>query len=195
MNQMLPNAIVVYGASSARINPEYKEAAYRLGREIALRGMTLVSGGGRSGLMAASIEGAVEAGGRAVGVLPQFMADRGWGHPALSEVIVTDGMHSRKRTMASMTRAAIALPGGCGTLEELMEIITWRQLGLYGGNVVIADIDGYYSPLLQMLRRTIEQGFMRSDHTGLWSVAADPVEAVSLALRQPETVTFSQKIE
>lgn len=186
--------IVIYGASSPDIAGIYKEAAYNLGTLIARQGLTLVSGGGRSGLMAAAIEGAHDAGGHTVGVLPQFMIDRRWDHPALSEVIVTDDMHERKRTMAAMSRAAIALPGGCGTLEELTEIITWRQLGLYAGQVVIADIAGYYGPLIEMLTRSIDQGFMRPDHTGLWSVATTPVQALDLALRPCATTQFTQKI-
>ena len=195
MDATLSDAIVVYGASSAHIDPAYKEAARQLGERIARSGMTLITGGGRSGLMAASIEGAISAGGKAVGILPQFMVERQWGHPSLSEVIVTPDMHTRKRTMASMTRAAIALPGGCGTLEELLEIITWRQLGLFGGNVVIANINGYYAPLLQMLEQTIAEGFMHTDHRQLWAVATTPAEAVEMALRPITATHFSQKIE
>lgn len=191
----LPDGIVVYGASSARIAPAYKEAAYELGRQIALSGMTLVTGGGRSGLMAASIDGALAEHGTVVGVLPQFMVDRQWGHPGLTRQVVTPDMHSRKSTMARLSRAAIALPGGCGTLEELLEIITWRQLGLFQGNVVVADFEGYYEPLLAMLSRSIDEGFMRPDHTELWSVAATPAQAVELALRPVEIKPFSQKIE
>ncbi len=190
----LPQAIVVYGASSSQIAKQYKDAAFQLGQLIAQNGMSLITGGGRSGLMAAAIDGALDAGGHTIGILPRFMVERNWGHPALSEVIVTDGMHERKRTMASMSRAAIALPGGCGTFEELTEIITWRQLGLYHGNVVIANIGGYYDPLLEMLSRSIEQGFMHDDHAALWSVASSPALAVEAALKPYESRDFSQKI-
>lgn len=191
----MKNAICVYGASSADIDPDYKDAAFRLGSLIARSGHTLVCGGGRSGLMAAAIEGAAAAGGATCGILPQFMIDRNWQHPMLTEIISTSGMHERKRAMADMSVAAIALPGGCGTLEELMEIITWRQLNLYRGNVVIADIKGYYSPLLAMLERTIEQKFMHADHRELWSVASTPEEAVAAALASPRGGDFSQKID
>lgn len=188
------NAIVVYGASSEGINQKYKDAAYRLGELIAGRGLTLVSGGGKAGLMKAAIEGATSCGGRTVGVLPRFMVDRNWQHPLLTEMITTPDMHSRKRTMASLSRGAVACPGGCGTFEELMEIITWRQLGLYYGQVVILNTSGYYDPLIEMLDRTVKLGFMRSDHTGLWHVAATPEQAVEMVLADGADICFSQKI-
>lgn len=190
----LEKAIVVYGASSEQINPRYKEAAHRLGQLIAAGGAVLISGGGKAGIMKASIEGATEAGGVTIGVLPRFMVERDWQHPALSSMIVAESMHERKQTMAEMSTAAIACPGGCGTFDELMEIITWRQLNLYHGNVVILNTDGYYDPLLQMLQRTIDEGFMRGDHAGLWHVAATPEEAVALALAPGDGKSFTQKI-
>lgn len=176
-------AIVVYGASSENINPRYKEAAYRLGELIAQHGATLISGGGKAGIMKASIDGATSAGGETIGVLPSFMVARNWQHPLLTRMIETTTMHVRKETMASMSTAAIACPGGCGTFDELMEIITWRQLKLYNGNVVILNTDNYYAPLLEMLQRTIDEGFMRGDHSGLWHVASTPEEAVEMALK------------
>lgn len=187
-------SIVVYGASSEQINPVYKEAAFELGREIARRGLGLICGGGKAGLMKAAIDGAGSENGYTIGVLPQFMVDRQWQHPDLDEMIATPDMHSRKQTMARLSSAAIACPGGCGTFEELMEIITWRQLNLYRGQVVILNTLGYYDPLLEMLKRTVEQGFMRADHTALWSVASTPSEAVELALLPVDPALFSQKI-
>lgn len=180
---MKEKAIVVYGASSDKINPRYKEAAHRLGQLIAEQGATLISGGGKAGIMKASIEGATEKGGKTIGVLPRFMVERDWQHPMLTEMIETETMHKRKETMASLSTAAIACPGGCGTFDELMEIITWRQLGLFNGRVVILNTDNYYAPLLEMLQRTIDEGFMRGDHTELWQVASTPEEAISMALK------------
>ena len=188
-------AIVVYGASSENINPQYKEAAHRLGKLIAEHGATLISGGGKAGIMKASIDGATEAGGETIGVLPSFMVARNWQHPSLTQMIETPSMHVRKETMASLSTGAIACPGGCGTFEELMEIITWRQLNLYKGNVVILNTDDYYAPLLEMLQRTIDQGFMRGDHTGLWQVASTPEEAIEMALREDNPSNFTQKID
>lgn len=187
-------AIVVYGASSENIDPAYKEQAHQLGRLIAEHGYALVSGGGRAGLMKESIEGAVGAGGVAIGVLPQFMVDRQWQHPQLSRMIATDTMHIRKQTMASMVSAAIACPGGCGTLEELLEIITWRQLNLFRGRIVILNVNGYYDPLLAMLNRTAECGFMHPEHKAIWQVATTAAEAIELALMPADTKDYSQKI-
>lgn len=179
---MKSKAICVYGASNSDIDTVYKEAARELGRLIARSGHILVSGGGRGGLMAEAIEGATEAGGTTVGVLPEFMIERSWQHPSLTQMIATPDMHTRKRTMASLSCAAIAMPGGCGTLEELMEIITWRQLGLFDGNVVILDTDGFYAPLLEMLDQCDRKGFMRHGSKELWHVATTPDEAIKKAL-------------
>ena len=153
MENKTTDAICVYGASSSIIDPCYTDDGRQLGRLIALSGHPLVCGGGKAGIMKAAIEGAIAEGGKTIGVLPEFMMKNSWQHPDLSEVIVTAGMHSRKRAMASMSMAAIACAGGCGTFEELMEIITWRQLGLFRGRVVILNTRGYYDPLLQMLSR------------------------------------------
>lgn len=188
-------AVTVYGASSPLVAYKYKEAAYALGQALAQGGMDIVSGGGRDGLMAAAINGALDAGGRAVGVLPGFMVERGWNHPGLTEMITVDTMHERKRTMASLSRAAIAMPGGCGTFEELLEIITWRQLGLYQGHVVILNVDGYYDPLIGMLDRSIAEHFMNDDHRSLWYVTDSVNDAVERVLKPVEIREFSQKLD
>lgn len=188
-------AVTIYGASSPHVSQNYKEAAYALGKALAEAGMDLVSGGGREGLMAAAIKGTLDAGGRTIGVLPDFMVERGWNHPGLSEMITVGSMHERKQTMASLSRAAIALPGGCGTFEELLEIITWRQLGLYQGHVVILNVDGYYDPLIGMLDRSIAEHFMNDDHRKLWYVTDSVGDAVAHILKPVEIREFSQKLE
>ncbi|MCM1348961.1 MAG: TIGR00730 family Rossman fold protein [Firmicutes bacterium] len=187
-------AIVVYGASSENIKQDYKNAAYEAGQLIARSGHALVCGGGRQGLMRAAIDGALSEGGEAIGVLPEFMVKNGWQHPGLTKMISTASMHERKQTMARMAMAAIACPGGCGTFEELLELITWRQLNLYRGQVVILNVDGYYNPLLEMFDRAIEQGFMHADHRKLYTVASTAAEAVEAALTPVDPHTFSQKI-
>ncbi|MCC8071560.1 MAG: TIGR00730 family Rossman fold protein [Bacteroidales bacterium] len=176
-------AIGIYGASRQHIDPKYLSAAHELGRLIGERGYALVSGGGRAGLMAAAIDGVLEVGGEAIGVLPRFMVERGWQHQGLTRMEVTETMHTRKELMARLSQGIIALPGGVGTLDELMEIITWRQLHLYHGQVVILNVDGYYDPLLAMLQRIVDQGFMRSETDNeLWRVASTPLQALTLAL-------------
>lgn len=173
--------ITVYGASSGGAGASYVEAARELGRLLALRGHTLVNGAGATGLMGAAADACMGAGGRAVGVIPQFMVSRGWHHRSMSALEITSDIHRRKERMARLGDACIALPGGVGTLEELLEIITWKQLGLYGGTIVVLSTGGYYDALLRQLGRAVEERFMRPDHARLWSVAATPAEAVRLA--------------
>lgn len=181
-----PDGVVVYCASSSTIDQKYMQVARSAGALIASSGLKLVCGGGAGGMMAAAIEGALEAGGEAVGVLPEFMIRKNWNHPRLSECIVTDSMHSRKMTMASMSCAAVALPGGIGTLDELAEIMTWHQLGLFKGPVIIVNTDGYYDPLLDMFRRMADLDFMR-DGLIPASVVATPQEAIGLINASLET--------
>lgn len=185
-------AVTVYCASSVNIDQHYFEVAAELGREIARRDLTLVTGAGSMGLMGAVNDAAIAGGGRTIGVIPQFMVDRGWNHTGLDRLEITDGMHTRKEMMAALSCAAIALPGGIGTFEELLEIITWRQLGLYEGNVVILNVDGYYDNLLAMLDTAIDRHFLNPDHRRLWGVANTVSEALDLAL-QPADNKFSAK--
>ncbi|MDE7457484.1 MAG: TIGR00730 family Rossman fold protein [Muribaculaceae bacterium] len=186
-------AITVYCASSVTIDESYFKAARKLGAEIAGRGITLVTGAGSMGLMGAVNDAAMSAGGTTIGVIPQFMVDRGWHHKVLSKLEITDSMHSRKKMMADLSVGAIALPGGIGTFEELLEIITWRQLGLYDGNIVIYNVNGYYDNLLAMLDTAIDQKFMKPDHSHLWQVADDATEAVDMALNTNINKSFSAK--
>lgn len=185
--------ITVYCASSVNIDETYFEAACKLGTEIAQRGVTLVTGAGSMGLMGAVNDAAIAASGTTVGVIPQFMVDRGWHHKGLSKLEITDSMHSRKEMMARLSQAVIALPGGIGTFEELLEIITWRQLGLYDGNIVIFNVNGYYDNLLAMLDTALSEKFMKADHRRLWSVATDAAQAVNQALNSNSIKSFSAK--
>lgn len=189
----LVKGITVYCASSERVAPHYVAEAARLGRAIAETGLPLITGAGRMGLMGAVNDAAISAGGETIGVIPRFMVDRGWYHSGLSRLEVTPDMHIRKETMARLSRAAIALPGGFGTLEELLEIITWRQLGLYDGNIVIMNTDGYYARLLEMIGHAVDERFIPADHESLFSVASSVEQAVKLALCAPHTPTLSPK--
>lgn len=177
--------VCVYCASSTKIDPAYFEAARQLGTLLARRGILQVNGGGNMGLMGALTDAALAAGGRVTGIMPRFMVDEGWYHNGLTGLMTTDTMHQRKQTMADMSNAVIALPGGCGTLEELLEIITWKQLGLYHNPIVILNINGFYDPLLQMLQRAVDEHFMRPQHTDIWRVAATPEEAIELIYSTP----------
>lgn len=184
------SGILIYCASAPDIDRRYFDFAHRLGQLIAEAGLPVISGGGRGGLMGAVTDGALEAGGESIGVLPEFMIEKDWNHKGLTKTLVTDSMHERKATMASLSCGVIALPGGVGTLDELFEIITWRQLGLYDGPVVIANVDGFYDLLLAHLQHACDQHFMRG--RGLWCVATTPEEALRLALT-PLDITILDK--
>ena len=139
-----------------------------------------MNGGGAVGLMGAVTDGAMDAGGEVTGVIPKFMVDNGWCYERLEDVIVTADMHQRKQMMSEMADAVIALPGGVGTLEELLETLTWRQLGLVKVPVIILNTQGYYDSLLEMLQHAIDEGFMKPSHSQLWQVASTPAEAIAL---------------
>ncbi len=130
--------------------------------------------------MAAVSDAALAAGGEVTGVIPRFMVEQGWHHTGLTELVEVETMHERKKTMADLSDAVIALPGGCGTLEELLEIITWKQLGLYLNPVVVLNTGGYFDPLLAMLQKAVEENFMRTQHGAIWHVAGTAREAVEL---------------
>lgn len=175
----------VYCASSTKIDPAYFEAARELGTLLARQGIRLINGGGGIGLMSATADAVLAAGGEVTGVIPRFMIEQGWHHRSLTEMIEVENMHQRKQRMAELSDAVIALPGGCGTLEELLEVITWKQLGLYLNPIVILNTGGFYDPLLQMLQRAMDENFMRPQHADIWHVAATPAEAVELIQSTP----------
>ena len=183
MNQI--KYVCVYSASSTKIAPVYFAAAEELGRLLALQGINLINGAGSIGLMAATSDAALANGGTVTGVIPRFMVEQGWHHTGLTRLIETETMHERKELMAKMADAVIALPGGCGTMEELLEIITWKQLGLYLNPIIILNVDGYYDPLLDMLHKAVDEHFMRPQHTGIWRVATTPAQAVEMAYNTP----------
>lgn len=189
------NAICIYCASSANISPTYVSAAKSIGLYVAKTGRALVCGAGRSGLMGAATDAALEAKGEVIGVIPRFMVDNGWNHPRITTLEVTDDMHSRKQRMAELSHGVIALPGGCGTMEELLEIITWKQLGLFHGNIVILNTNGYYNPLIEMLERAVEQRFMSEDHKSLWIITNTPQEAVDAACKEVADTKISSKYQ
>ena len=161
-------SVCVYCASSTKIDSAYFEAARELGTLLGQRHIRLINGAGGIGLMSATA------------VIPHFMVEQGWQHKGLTEMIEVENMHQRKQKMADLSDAVIALPGGCGTLEELLEIITWKQLGLYLNPIVILNTNGFFDPLLAMLQRAMDENFMRQQHGAIWHVASTPQEAVEL---------------
>ncbi len=192
MKREIKGNVCVFCASSANIDSRYIESARELGTLLAQGGWRCVNGGGAVGLMGAVTNGTLDAGGEVTGVIPKFMVDNGWCYDRLEDVIVTADMHQRKQMMSEMADAVIALPGGVGTLEELLETLTWRQLGLVKVPIIIMNTLGYYDPLLSMLRHAIGEGFMKPSHGDLWQIAATPAEAIAL-LADNKPVTFESK--
>lgn len=150
---------VFCGSSSGRFG--YLEAAREVGAELAARGIGVVYGGAHVGTMGALADAALAAGGEVVGVIPQSLVDWEIAHPSLSELHVVDGLHERKATMASLSDAFIALPGGAGTLEELFEVWTWAQLGLHAKPVGLLDVGGYFTHLRRFVDHMVDEGFSR----------------------------------
>jgi uncharacterized protein (TIGR00730 family) len=177
--------VCVFCGSSTGNRPEYVEAARRLGLEIARRGLTLVYGAGDIGLMGVLADAVLEAGGKVVGVIPHSLMERELGHEGLTELHVVSTMHERKALMADRSDAFIALPGGYGTLDELFEIVTWAQLGIHSKPVGLADVSGYFSPLLAWVDRAVADGLIREQHRGLLLVDADVVRLLDRVLTAP----------
>lgn len=178
-------SVCTYCASSTKIAPCYFQAAEELGRLLAQEKIQIINGAGNIGLMAAISDAALQAGGKVTGVIPHFMIEQGWNHTGLTQTIAVENMHERKQTMADLSDAVIALPGGCGTLEELLEIITWKQLGLYLNPIVILNTNHFFDPLLNILDKAIAENFMRNQHGKIWLVADEPAEAIQLIRTAP----------
>jgi uncharacterized protein (TIGR00730 family) len=178
--------ICVYCASSNQADPRFREAAFRLGELLAAGGHTIVYGGGSAGSMGALADGALSKGGKVIGILPRFMADLEWGHPGLTKLELVEDMRERKHKLLTGSDAVVALPGGCGTLEELFEAITLKRLGLYFNPVIMLDTLGYWQPLDAFLHKVIEQRFMNPEHAAMWTCVATPEEVLPAIRNAPE---------
>lgn len=170
-----PFTVCVYCGSRHGQRAAYTEAARVLGRSIGERGWQLVYGGGKVGLMGEVADAVLAAGGRVVGVIPESLMKREVGHRGLTELHVVPTMHKRKQMMAERADAFVALPGGIGTLEELFEVWTWRQLGYHDQPIGLLDVDGFYDGLLAFMRRTVEEGFLSEAQQAVLQVERDPL--------------------
>ncbi len=168
-------SICVYCGSRHGAKPAYTQAAVALGRAIGQRGWQLVYGGGKVGLMGEVADATLAAGGRVVGVIPQALQDREVGHTGLHEMHVVQTMHQRKQLMAERADIFIALPGGIGTLEELYEVWTWRQLGYHDQPIGLLNTAGYYDALLAFMDHTVAEGFLSADQRANLVVGTEPV--------------------
>ena len=174
----------VFASSSSRVNSEFGLAAAKLGSLLAQSGMDVVYGGGGIGLMGKLADAVIENRGKITGVIPLFMKEEGWGHHGLSDMIITPDMGERKKTLFSMSDAVVALPGGVGTLEELTEAITLKQLSLFNGPVIILNTLGFYRSFFDFLDNMIDTHFLRSEHKGIWEIVNTPEEVISALNRK-----------
>jgi hypothetical protein len=175
--------VCVYAASSSQSHPDFQADAYALGKHLAENGCTVVYGGGSSGSMGAVADGALHAGGEVIGIIPRFMQELEWGHSGVTRLELVEDMRERKHRLLANSDAVVALPGGCGTLEELFEAITLKRLGLYFNPILLLNTRGYWSPLLDFMQRNvIDERFMNPDHARMWS-RVDRVDEVVPAIR------------
>jgi uncharacterized protein (TIGR00730 family) len=175
--------VCVYAGSSPGGDPAYRAAAEELARALVDRGIGVVYGGGNVGLMGVLADTALELGGNVIGVIPTSLVDKEIAHGGLTELRVVSSMHERKATMASLSDAFVALPGGIGTVEELVEVFTWTQLGLHDKPCAILNANGYYDQLISFLDHAVEEGFLRRKHRDLLIVADAPSELLELLQR------------
>ncbi len=179
--------VCVYCASSEAADLAYFHAAYRLGELLAENSITIVYGGSATGCMGRLAEGALAHHGHVVGILPRFMQELEWGHDRLTEMHIVEDMRERKHRMLSGADAVVALPGGCGTLEELLESITLKRLGIYLNPIVVVNTRGFFDPLIELLQRAVAEKFMNIEHDlgHMWDAVERP-EQVLVAIRAAE---------
>lgn len=177
--------VCVYCASSERADPAYRVAAHAVGRHLAEAGIAIAYGGGGVGSMGALADGALAAGGHVTGILPRFMEVLEWGHRGLSRLEIVSSMHERKAAMLAGADGVVALPGGSGTFEELLEAITWRRLGLFSAAIVLLDTRGFWRPLVAALEHAVDERFMSEAQRALWTVVAEPEDVVPALRADP----------
>jgi uncharacterized protein (TIGR00730 family) len=183
------SSICVYAGSSPGARPAYADAARALGEVIAHRGLGLVYGGGDVGLMKVVADAAMGAGGAVTGIIPRTLLEREIGHGALTELLVVETMHERKLAMAERADAFIALPGGIGTVEELIEVLTWTQLGVHDKPCAVLDVEGYWQPLLALLDHAVTERFLPEKHRAMLLSDTDPQALLdALEAWQPQSV-------
>ena len=173
-------SIVVFCGSSYGYNEVYADVAYQLGTVMAEKQIEVVYGGSKLGLMGALAEGALQNGGRVVGVIPHFLRTKEIAHENLTEMLLVDTMHERKLKMHEMSEGIVAMPGGWGTMEELFEMMTWAQLGLHQKPIGILNINGFYEPFMALLNNMVTEGFVKEDFMKMIIVSQDIFELLEL---------------
>ena len=178
--------IGIFCASSNKIDKIYFEAANKTGKIFAENGLICYTGAGNSGLMEAVGSSVMKNGGQCIGVIPQFMVDMNWHHPALSETIIVETMMERKAILREKSDAVVFLPGGIGTFDELFEILTLKQLGIFCKPIIFLNTNNYYNELFKVLDKTIEEDFMRKEHKKMWQVVSCPEEILPAIAAAPD---------
>ncbi|AZN35997.1 LOG family protein [Iodobacter ciconiae] len=178
-------SVAVFCGAKHGIQPEFTTAARELGAVLAEREITLVYGGGHVGLMGEVATACLDAGGKVIGVIPEFMVVRELALEACSELIIVDSMHTRKAKMAELAGGFIAMPGGFGTLDELFEILTWSQVGLHGKPVGLLNTGNYYDSLTKFLEETVAAGFLAAAEYSKLQSASDPRDLLNILASQP----------
>ncbi len=178
--------VCVYCASSAKIDPKYFKATEDLAKDLVKNQVNVVFGGGSSGLMGKLADTVLGEGGKIQGIMPQFMNEVEWAHRGVSDFIFTETMHERKAKFLEGIDGLITLPGGSGTLEELLEAITLKRLGQFTKPIVILNLDGFYDPLKAMLERCVEEHFMAEKHLEMWSFVEHPSEVMDALREAPD---------
>ena len=178
--------ICVYCASSQLCASAYHAAAVRLGELLAENGHTIVYGGGAVGLMGSLANGALARNGKVIGIIPRFMADVEWQHPGIGNLEIVADMRERKHRLLTGSDAVVALPGGCGTLEELFEAITLKRLGLYFNPIILLNTLDFYTPLQSFMQQMIEQRFMNAEHGAMWSLVNSPADVLPAIAATPK---------
>jgi uncharacterized protein (TIGR00730 family) len=181
-SQSMSKRICVFCGSSLGARKVYADAAAELARQLVSRNVALVYGGGNVGLMGVLADAALASSGEVIGVIPQFLVDREVAHTGLTALHVVDSMHERKAMMAELADAFIALPGGFGTFDEFCEVLTWTQIGLQHKPCGLLDVDGYYSPLLEMFERAEQEKFLRPQHRSILLADTNPAALVTKLL-------------
>lgn len=178
--------ICVYCASSSKVDKAYFDATQKLAEDFAKRGITIVYGGGSNGLMGCLADTVLKNNGKVIGVLPRFMEKVEWGHKGLTQLTLVKDMHERKKLLIKDVDAVVALPGGCGTLEELMEVITLKRLGKFTKPIIILNTNGFYDHLKLLLEKMINERFMRTEHGDIWQFVNLPEDIIPAIENSPD---------
>jgi len=180
--------VCVFCGSSSGTRPEFGVVAQRLAHELVDRGITLVYGGGRVGLMGLLADSVLQRGGQVIGVIPRTLVAREVAHGHLTELHIVDSMHERKAMMAALSDAFIALPGGFGTFEEFCEVVTWTQLGLHNKRCGLLNVEGFYDSLLSLFDRAVADGLLKTQNRAIVAAATDAATLLELLSQEPEAI-------